>query len=109
ASKLAANNIPAIVAMQYKIENALGNDFASKFYQALIAYRTIEAAVQEGRAQILENIRGWSVSRAFGVPVLYLRGSGALFAPKTTHLVPQGAVQPPSPPEQLVCAQCGTK
>ncbi|GAC1380857.1 MAG: hypothetical protein NVS4B7_09500 [Ktedonobacteraceae bacterium] len=113
ASKLAANNIPAIVAMQYKVENALSNAFASEFYQALIESRTIEAAMQQGRAQILDNLRGWSVSRAFGVPVLYLRSSGGLLAPKVTDESSRSAqnaalpVQPP--PDQSVCAQCNTR
>ena len=126
ASRLAAQNIPAIVAMQYKVGNGLSSEFAREFYQALLDGEKIEAALQRGRTQILDNSRGWSMSRAFGVPVLYLRGYyskdyGGLLAPKKSMEAGSGGGQgtsspgrapaPPdrpaqSSPNQLICAQC---
>jgi len=74
AGKLAAVNIPAVVAMQAKISNKESNRFAKEFYKMLLSSRTIEAAVLEGREMLIKDLGGdWSISKAFGLPVLYLR------------------------------------
>jgi len=74
AGKLAAVNIPAVVAMQAKISNKESNRFAKEFYQKLLSSKTIEAAVLEGREKLIQDLGGdWTISKAFGLPVLYLR------------------------------------
>ena len=76
---LAYQNIPALVAMQYRVENQVANIFAQAFYHALADDKEVDAAVQAGRAEIQDTIREKARNYAFGLPVLYLRGSGGLF------------------------------
>jgi hypothetical protein len=81
AMRLAQINIPAVVAMQYKIEQQVANLFAQTFYEALAEPVSIDVAVQRGRRQIRRNYRRQradqgSRSFAFGLPVLFLRDSG---------------------------------
>jgi hypothetical protein len=83
---LAYQNIPALVAMQYKVENQIANIFAQAFYHALANYKEVDAAVQAGRAEIQNTIREKARNYAFGLPVLYLRGSGGLF-PQTSDFI----------------------
>lgn len=78
AMQLAHRNIPAVVAMQYKVENAVASDFARAFYGALVRSRPIDAAVQEARDKIAKHVSDWAQGRAFGLPVLYLRQFEAL-------------------------------
>jgi hypothetical protein len=80
AMRLAHINIPAVLAMQYRIEQGVANRFAGAFYGALVEGQTIDAAVQQGRIEIAVRARHWAVSRAFGLPVLYLREPEALLA-----------------------------
>jgi CHAT domain-containing protein len=49
ASILAQRNIPAIVAMQYKVTNAASIKFARAFYGTLIRDQHIDSAVTEAR------------------------------------------------------------
>ncbi|HZU66546.1 MAG TPA: CHAT domain-containing protein [Ktedonobacteraceae bacterium] len=81
ASRLAAENIPAVVAMQSKISNKESNRFAKEFYTALLESRAIEAAVLQGREKLLQDLGDWSVSKAFGLPVLYLRSNDSILLP----------------------------
>lgn len=78
AMQLAHRNIPAVVAMQYKVENAVASDFARAFYGALVKSRPVDAAVQEARDKIAAHVSDWAQGRAFGLPVLYLRQFEAL-------------------------------
>lgn len=99
ASTLAANQIPAIVAMQYEIGNGVSNRFAEAFYSTLLNDKTLEEAVRQGREEILK--RSWSIRRAFGLPVLYLRNSASssiLLSPSATGQSHNGA--PKQQPEQ---------
>lgn len=82
ASRLAAENIPAVVAMQSKISNKESNRFAKEFYTALLESRAIEAAVLQGREKLLQDLGDWSVSKAFGLPVLYLRSNDSILLPR---------------------------
>jgi len=78
AMQLAHRNIPAVVAMQYAVENAVASDFARAFYGALVESRPVDAAVQEARSNVAGHVGDWSFGRAFGLPVLYLRQSEPL-------------------------------
>jgi hypothetical protein len=70
ARQLAAKNIPAVVAMQYKVENEIANTFACNFYEALVDGQSVDLAVKAGRDAIKDDPE--YQNHAFGLPVLYL-------------------------------------
>lgn len=70
AMRLAHRNIPAVVAMQDKVDNTVASTFASSFYEALAQGLSVDQAVKEGRDAVAA-LRG-GMLYAFGVPVLYL-------------------------------------
>jgi hypothetical protein len=78
AQRLAHVNIPAIVAMQYKVKQPHAIEFAREFYKELAAGKSIDVAVQRARGPLSDE-KGAS-SHAFGLPVLYQRQPGGLFA-----------------------------
>lgn len=88
AMQLAKKDIPAVVAMQYKIDNQTANNFARGFYRALAQGQSVDLSVRAGR----EEIKGKDESQiyAFGLPVLYLRGYGRVILPE----VQQSSVKP---------------
>jgi hypothetical protein len=121
AMKLAHRNIPVVVAMQYRVENSVASLFARAFYRALAESHPVDVAVQLGRTAIDTHVSDWTQNRAFGLPVLYLRDSGALLPSDETRVgainrqvigsVPSAAtrsrdsnLQPPSAPERAVVA-----
>jgi hypothetical protein len=91
AAALLKAGIPAVVAMQYTINDSLAAAFSEALYRGLVAGFTIDEAVSLGRAAIrvetsnkqMRQIRDW------GAPVLYLRApGGAVFTPvKDTEAV----------------------
>jgi len=76
AQNLARRAVPAVVAMQAKVENSIANQFACAFYKTLAESKTIDRAVLAGRIAIKNEIA--SRVAAFGVPVLYYCGYGNL-------------------------------
>jgi hypothetical protein len=80
AQQLAQKGIPAVVGMQYKIQQGVANRFASAFYGALANKLTVDAAVQKARRTIVDNSSDTAQRLGFGLPVLYLRESDSLFA-----------------------------
>ena len=83
ALQLIYSKVPAVVAMQYQIDNRVGNLFAQAFYQALGEGNRIDEAVQAGRLKLgmyLDEGQNFK-SRAFGSPVVYLQsGEGIIIA-----------------------------
>ena len=80
APALTRAGIPAVVAMQYTILDKRAIAFSQRFYRALAAGETIDAAVTDGRLAIFN--RSDFEERDWGVPVLYLRTPGGkLFPP----------------------------
>jgi hypothetical protein len=83
AAMLLAEDIPAVVAMQYEIDQDSAITFTSNLYTDLFDGRAIHEAVQSGRSTL------WTSSssrpaRAFGAPVLYMSGTdGVLFTKKS--------------------------
>ena len=70
--------IPAVVGMQYTIRDRNAVAFSRRFYRALAAGQSIDAAVTDGRLAIFN--RSSDDERDWGVPVLYLRtDEGVLF------------------------------
>lgn len=80
AMHLAQKNIPAVVAMQYRVQMQIANVFARAFYHALAESKTVDVAVREARKEIPLLFRDSGRGHAYGLPVLYLRRTGALFA-----------------------------
>ncbi|HEX8144196.1 MAG TPA: CHAT domain-containing protein [Pyrinomonadaceae bacterium] len=83
APALARVNIPAIVAMQYKIKDSNAIDFSRRFYKNLAEHHSIDMAVTAGRLAVKG--RNTDDDRDWGVPVLYLRAQendGVIFPPE---------------------------
>ena len=82
AQWLAQKNVPAVIAMHFRVESSLANEFARAFYEALVERTPIEVAMHAARRQLyISGVVGESQRTGFGLPVLYLRGSGALLTP----------------------------
>lgn len=76
ASVLARRNIPAIVAMQYKMTDEASIKFAEAFYGTLAKGEPIDAALFEARLAL----KGIPLSMEWAIPVLYMRtDDGYLF------------------------------
>ena len=83
ALQLVYSKVPAVVAMQYPIENKMAVKFARMFYQCLGEGEPIDVAVQKGRLELgmyldEENFS----SRAFGSPVVYLQSAEGIIIAK---------------------------
>lgn len=104
APALTRAGIPAVVAMQYTIKDANAVAFSRRFYRALAAGETIDAAVTDGRLAIFN--RSDLDERDWGVPVLYLRTPGGGLFPKEKSEAatqPSGRrTAPPGPPVEGV-------
>ena len=85
ALQLVYSGIPAVVALQYKVENEVANLFAKTFYQSLGKGKPVDAAVQDGRRELgiyLNEKENFS-SRAFGSPVVFLQTPESIIIPVT--------------------------
>jgi hypothetical protein len=80
ASALVYRGIPAVVGMQYTVRDDNAIAFSRRFYQALVAGKSIDSAVSEGRLGIYQ--RCGSSERDWGVPVLYMRTDYNVLFPK---------------------------
>lgn len=85
--------IPAVVAMQFTINDQLAAAFSGALYRGIVAGFPLDAAVVMGRAAIrIRSQNGMKDARDWGVPVLYLRpGSGVVFNPVTDKKACQAA------------------
>lgn len=85
AQRLVQHDVPAVVAMQFKVSDAAAKVFAHVFYQALAEGRPLEEVLCEARIAMQggkENNIEW------GIPVLYLRAeSGRIFNPKQANVI----------------------
>lgn len=83
ASALAANGIPAIIAMQSEVADPQAIAFSRAFYSALALGLSLDEAVWSGRVAMLETTAtdlDAPVNVEWGVPVLYSRlPDGAVF------------------------------
>ncbi|MEK6280792.1 MAG: CHAT domain-containing protein [Acidobacteriota bacterium] len=85
APALTRAGIPAVIGMQYKINDKNAVVFSRSFYRSLAAYQSIDEAMTAGRLAMLTcsadpNERDW------GVPVLYLHAEeGVLFPEAQTE------------------------
>jgi hypothetical protein len=77
APALVARGVGAVVAMQYKVFDAMAILFSQAFYLSLATGLTVDEAVLVGRLAMLEKSTNEGVE--WGVPTLYLRSDGVLF------------------------------
>jgi hypothetical protein len=79
APSLVRENIPAVLAMQYKVRDQNAARFMALFYARILGGYSIDEAVFEGRQAILSN--SGVEDRDWGVPVLYLRAEDGVIFP----------------------------
>lgn len=103
---LEQSRIPAVIAMQHPIAQAVGIRFAKTFYRLLVEGKPIGEAVQEARYDVAKNLPGdledFSI-RGFGGPVLFLQAEG----PTIEQMVEPGeAHRGVKPPLQELIIDC---
>jgi hypothetical protein len=77
AAQMLRAGIPAVVAMQFTIDDSLAAAFCGTFYRALVAGLTVDEAVGLGRTAIrAASLEHGGDPRDWGVPVLYVRTPG---------------------------------
>jgi hypothetical protein len=104
AAHLFQRKIHAIVAMQFKIDNAIATTFAAAFYDALRRGEDVDEAVQYGRWKISNDFR-WK-DPYFGAPVLFAFSPEGIMQPVTKpYVVGRFSPQGPSPPEEVTREQ----
>jgi hypothetical protein len=106
AMQLAKNDIPAVIAMQYKIDNQTANKFALGFYRALAEGKSVDLAVKAGRAD-LDDGKEQQIY-AFGLPVLYLRSYERLILPEDKKPAPSVPRESENTDEYHKCPRCET-
>lgn len=95
AGALAAREIPAIIAMQYAIEDSMATAFSQALYSGLSSRLVLDEAMYLGRAAMLRQTSAdpeGKVNTEWGVPVLYSR-------------LPDGALLPPAGPQETESAR----
>jgi len=75
AQKLVKVGVPAVVAMQHKIQDDIAIMFAQTFYTSFLANFSIDAAVADARRAIMTRV-GLG-RKEWGTPVLFMRADGA--------------------------------
>jgi hypothetical protein len=71
AQSISNMSVPAVVAMHYRLAGGVGNALSREFYASLAADRSVLLALNHAR-----QIADLETQGVFGLPVLYLRGSG---------------------------------
>ena len=94
AASLLRAGIPAVVAMQFTVDDGQAAEFAGAFYRALAAGLTIDESVALGRTAMRVSSTGEAAERRdWAVPVVYLRNSGGrVFNPVSDRDAVQEAV-----------------
>jgi RNA polymerase subunit RPABC4/transcription elongation factor Spt4 len=109
AASLLREGIPAVLAMQYVVNDRLAAAFMGAFYRALVAGYLVDEAVALGRAAIRREARlrmNRPHMRDWGVPVLYNRApDGRVFHPVSDE---EGRIQAEEELEDLVRQEFGT-
>ncbi|MFT3769251.1 MAG: CHAT domain-containing protein [Minicystis sp.] len=86
ATRLLAQGVPAVLAMQFPISDGAAIELSRSFYGALAQGRPIDVALTEARRGIRFHDRGHA---EWATPVLYMRtADGQLFAPVRRRRAP---------------------
>jgi CHAT domain len=116
ALRLAHKNVPAVIAMQYKIKSRVADTFASGFYNALAEGKPVDMAVKAGRDAITEeyinnqNIKNQDIddqqTYAFGLPVLYLRSYDSIILNEKLPDTKSAGSRPTHTDNRYICPAC---
>lgn len=82
APALVAENVPAVVAMQYKIRDDRAVKFAGELYRGLVVGLSVDEAVYWARLAVHDPDD--DISASWGIPVLYHRSADGLIFPHLT-------------------------
>jgi hypothetical protein len=82
SAALIAGGVPAVVGMQYEVEDDAAIAFSQMFYTSLAAGLSIDEAVSAARLAMVAN--GDEESVEWGVPVLYMRAFDGVLFPTLT-------------------------
>lgn len=95
AVSLLRGEIPAVVAMQFRIDDKLAALFMGRFYEVLAGGGTIDQAVFQGRQQMrFQMMQSGSAALDWVAPVLYLRTpGGCIFPPITDRTAREAAAR----------------
>ena len=74
--------IPAVVAMQYPIENRYAIQFSRAFYKEIAKSARVDEAVQSARFVLARGPSAYD-NRVFGTPVLYMYARDAIIRPQS--------------------------
>ena len=106
--------IPAVVAMRYKISQQASRTFMRRLYKRISEEACLDDAVLDAR-RALTNVNaaraGSAYDRAFGTPVLYVRGSTALCSglAQRPPLLPPEHTNQPEISARRNCPRCDAK
>ncbi len=110
ARQLVSCGVPAVVAMQCRINQDSALNFTKTFYEDLAGSGIIDAAVQKGRVSISEAKKKSEDSDveerdfAFGIPVLYIKDRNPLF--KTDNIITTEESKESDQHEKFTCYIC---
>ena len=112
ARQLVSSSVPAVVAMQCRINQDSAINFTKAFYSVLAETGIIDAAVQRGRICIAEAKKKSEDSDveekdfAFGIPVLYIKDRGPLFKKAATVNTEVNESKESDQHEKFTCFKC---
>lgn len=106
APALVREEIPAVVAMQFKVLDKNAARFIAHLYTRVLGGYSIDDAVAAGRRAIFVHSDKGAAERDWGVPVLYLRAPDGVLFPLPE--APEGATPETEPPAVLVQRRLGT-
>jgi CHAT domain-containing protein len=81
APQLVRNNVQAVIAMQYPIQNKAAILFSKAFYRELLRRAPVDSAAQSGRYAITNDPDYGYESRVFGTPMLWMRSRSGMILP----------------------------
>lgn len=94
ASRVLQQNIPVVIAMQYRVNDLTAARFVSRFYRRLAEEMPVDQAAQDGRRAIslVPNLQ--YKTHDFASPTLFMRvADGRLFQRRLTTATPPDSVQ----------------
>ena len=99
--------VPAVVAMRYPISNGAAEAFSLELYRRIVAGQPLDRAVQAARNELRPVERSEWSSRAFGTPVLYMKGGAALCDPLVEVEEDSDLSTDRRAPQAKPCPRCG--
>jgi hypothetical protein len=105
AQSVSQKSVPAVVAMHYRVLGATGNALAREFYGELAKRRSVLLALNHARKEVFLEADDQEMWAAFGLPVLYLRGTGVILPSEFDTELPStmGGNRPHVPSRRMEC------